>query len=226
MIINESIRGTTITDKHIVNLFKECKDIYRDLGYVIDDDIYLIANNQLRNAGTCYWPEYSGGWFTIGLNEALLKESDDNIKTVMLHELGHYVQMNMLLSDGVAYWWSTSRLVYNNKLVKEYGKSYISSHGRQWQAIVNAVSRKTGLKITATYSRGEHPEINKADEDKLKYIVKCKNCGQEYKYARKTDFVKDPNATYFSKKLGKETCRWYCTKCGAEGQFEVINKNK
>lgn len=64
--------------------------------------------------------------------------------------------------------------------------SYDSGHDEEWQGLAKKVGSIYGIKITY-----KAPHSIKAFETAYKYVVKCDNCGAEWRFMRRTEFVKD-----------------------------------
>lgn len=211
----EMIGGEMITEKNILSVIYACINTLKDMGYNIGSDIYFLWGDSPRVFGEMQFPKYEGGYFSLVLNKHMLNDSEDSLKSIIYHELAHYICYKEQFDDGVLYWIDDK--VYHKK---DYDKVEESTHGKRWKRIANNISGKTGVKISITDSFDSHKDMEKYAEEKYKYIIRCKNCGQEYKYAKQTTFVKDPNV-----KLANGEYRYYCTKCKAAGQFEkVVNE--
>lgn len=75
-----------ITDKHILELIKECENTVRELGYHLPTNIKFLECKANRRAGlACYRDS------TIVLSNFIFKEKDEAIKAVILHEFGHLI---------------------------------------------------------------------------------------------------------------------------------------
>lgn len=122
---------------------------------------------------------------TIVLSTFLYKETDTAIKSTIYHEIGHIVAGSL------------------------------AGHGPLWQKVVNKMSKTTGIKITRCYSNADMPIHAQEVQTLWKYNFRCKGCGSQLHYLRKTDFVKTYNHTMSN---GKP--RWTCTRCG--GTFELV----
>ena len=121
---------------------------------------------------------------TIVLSTFLYKEDDKAIKTVIYHELGHIIA------------------------------GPLAKHGPLWKKVVQKIGKATGVNITRCYSDADCPVHAEDKKKQWKYNFRCKGCGQELHYTRKTEFVKTYNA-----KCGDRP-RWTCTSCG--NTFELI----
>ena len=222
LVEKNTLKLPLITDSRILGIIKDCKENLANIGYNIGDDIYYVFENTLRAFGTLYLPEYETGNFTLALHQGFIKESDENkIKNTLYHEFAHYINNKDLMENGVMYWSDEKdSWVYSKKL---YDRAQHSSHGSSWKRIAAYISKKLNLSpaISTTNSFDYQQTIgNETKNRREKYIIRCKNCGQEYKYAKQTTFVKDPNV-----KMTNGKYRYWCGKCHAEGQFEkVVNE--
>ncbi len=128
---------------------------------------------------------------SITLSSFLFKETkDDNIKNTIYHELCH--------------------------LVAGPG----THHGPAWQKVAKLVTQKSGLEITRL-AKSEDYDYFKSEEyhNKHKYCFRCKGCGAEVHYQKRTQFVNTYSDTFTDSK-GVKKPRWTCSKCG--GTFEKI----
>lgn len=75
-----------ITDKHVLDLITECKNICTELNYSLPCNLRFLQCEAARRAGlACHNDK------TIVLSSFLFKESDKAIKTTVLHEIGHII---------------------------------------------------------------------------------------------------------------------------------------
>lgn len=214
--LNEMKGKEMIKDKRILDLIHSCIDNLRNIGYEINSDIYFEFGDALRTFGTMYSPDYEGGWFTLVLNKFMIDESDEALRSTIYHELAHYINTKNLIDEGVLFWRDDE--LYQN--MKVYKTALHSTHGKCWKDIADNISLKLGIKISRTDSFELHTGADKHYEDNVKYIVRCKNCGCEMSYTKKTEFVKNPNA----KSSNGDWYKWRCGKCHSSGQFEVIER--
>lgn len=220
--IEESMVGKgSISNDKIIGYINDCIDAMKKLnfktksGQVIDySDIDCKEGSTTNTFGTMSLPNTSGGNFTLTLNKHMYEEPEEAIKNTILHELCHYVQDKQAIDVGAIYnfggkWFGDKRKGYDQ----------YKSHGNVWKNIARIVGNATNQNITRTNNYNTHTGVGQHYEDNVKYIVKCNNCGNEYKYQKMTDFVKNPN---MKSKYGD----WYkyrCGNCGAKGQFETVN---
>lgn len=212
-LLLEMKSGKLIQDKRILGIIHDCIDNLRSLGYEIDDDIYFTWGNGISAFGVMEFPEYEGGWYSLVLNKAMQNDEEYSLKSTIYHELAHYICYKQQFEEGVLFW--VNDKVYHNRF---YDKANESNHGKRWKEVAKKISTATGIEIKVTGSFDLHPDVGKKANEARKYIIRCKNCGQEFKYAKQTSFVKDPN-----QKLSDGRYKYYCPKCHAEGQFEKIN---
>lgn len=241
--INEGLRKESIIqDKRILDIINKCISELKSIGYHIDDDIDFVWGDSTHTFGEMFWPKYQTGYYTLALNKYMIDEPEDAIRNTVLHELAHYINMKDQLWNDIIFWYDSSTLKYRRAY---YNKTKHSAHGTDWKRIAADISSKLHTQITRTNSFELHPGVGKHRDDKIKYIVKCKNCGNELKYSKKTAFVSNPNITYYDflvNKYGldvverhyspesledkKNTLYWSCGSCGAKGQWEVEEVNK
>lgn len=128
---------------------------------------------------------------SITLSSFLFKESeDDNIRNTIYHELCH--------------------------LVAGPG----THHGPKWKAVAKIVTEKTGLKIARLAESDKYDYFHSKEFlGKYKYNFKCKKCGIEVHYQKRTKFVNTYSDTYLDNQ-GNKKPRWVCSCCG--GTFEKI----
>lgn len=122
---------------------------------------------------------------TIILSSFIYKENDDAIRTVIYHEIGH-----IIAGPGV-------------------------HHGPGWQKIVNKIGSAVGLSITRCYKLDDMPVHKVEIKSQWKYNFRCKKCGCELHYTKRTEFVNTYNQIMAS---GKP--RWTCRQCGST--FELV----
>lgn len=75
------------------------------------------------------------------------------------------------------------------------------NHGKKWKLYGDLVEKKLGYKITRTQNYNELGLDKPESKEKIKYIVKCKGCGQEFPRKRMCNLVKQPE-------------KYRCGKCG------------
>ena len=243
--LKSNIQG--IKDQRVLKLIDECISIYQDAGYDIADFqlrwplSFIQSTGSVNTFGNCSYPKYEGATTYITLNSYMFEESDEAIKSTILHELAHYVNNCDQLDHNIIYFNLNGHLLGNRN---KYDKSLHGPHGRAWKYIANVISNKTGIDINRTDSYDLHTNVGKAAEEKYKYIVTCQNCGNTMKYMKKTDFVKNPNISHYDmlvQKYGsywvethypkdkinkmKDDYYWRCGQCKSSGNF-VVKENK
>ena len=216
-----------IKDERILGYIDDCieelKKINFNLGSNVTkeltfDDINVEEGEAMYTFGTFRWPEVYGssmvGNPTLVLNKQMFNEPEEAIKNTILHELCHYIVHKWGRKLGVYYpknggWYINARLG---------NKSDWSSHGRLWKEIASKVSAATGQEIKRTDSYKTHTGVGDYANSKYNYIVKCKHCGQEFKYAKRTNFIKAVLAG------NGHTDDWWCNcKDGTKGHdFEIL----
>ena len=111
-----------IKNPHIVELIQECVENTKTIGYAIPKNLRFLECKASRRAGLACYKDT-----TIVLSTFIYKESDDAIKSIIYHEIGHIV--------AGAY----------------------AHHGPLWQKVVDKISKATGIKITRCYSDADMP---------------------------------------------------------------------
>lgn len=179
--------GEKITNPKIVNYFEDCVETLKDLDIMPrnwGNDIKLTQNKALHTFGSMMAPRFSYLPFELQLSVHLFPESEDNIKNTIYHELCHYIQMKEQLEEGIL--WFGDRGLY---MTREGDTSYESPHGGRWQGIAKRVSIATGQNIQRTDSYNFHTNVGKEHDKAVRYILKCKHCGNEFKYLKRTEFI-------------------------------------
>lgn len=191
--------------------------------------------------GTTYPPHIKDTEFVIVLNGYMLdNDEDEAIRNTVAHELCHYLVDKINLEQGVYVWVNSSTLVVNGFYKRDTG--LWKSHGDRWKRVAEEVTKLVGLeKPISVYGSYEvHTGVAKAKDEKMKWSVTCKHCGNELKFLKKTEFVKNPNITkydYLLSKYGNLYLRsksddvlnkdkrhyvWKCSKCNqCDGEWEV-----
>ena len=124
------------------------------MGFSVPANLRFLECNAVRRAGLASYVDT-----TIVLSTFLYKESDDAIKTVIYHEIGHII-----------------------------AGSY-AHHGPVWQKVVNKISKETGLSITRCYSDKDLPIHAEERKQHWIYNFHCQGCGCKLHYTRRTKFV-------------------------------------
>lgn len=75
------------------------------------------------------------------------------------------------------------------------------NHGRKWKLYCDLVEHKLGYKITRTQNYKDLGLDKPEPKEEIKYIVRCKGCGQEFPRKRMCNLVKHPE-------------KYRCGKCG------------
>lgn len=97
--------------------------------------------------------------------------NDEDIKNTIIHELLHQI---------------------SGRVYQDYG------HGKHWTRLAENVSARTPYKITRLASSDKFESIPNLRRER-KYIVRCTHCGNEVKYATKSNAYKNPSAYYCGK---------------------------
>lgn len=144
-----------ITDPRILDLISECWDEVESLGFLIPSKLRFLQCRAARRAGlACYTDT------TIVLSTFIYKESDDAIKTIIYHEIGH-----ILAGPG-------------------------THHGPVWRRIVDKISKATGLTITRCYTNKDMPIHAEEKKKLYKFEFVCTGCGCHLHYMKATKFTK------------------------------------
>lgn len=223
-LLNEA-SGEAITNDRILKLIDDCKDTLNAMGYDIGDDIDYTFGSSSGVFGTMKYPKTEYGNYEMRLNKFMANEPDDALKSTIYHEFAHYIQFKEMIEDEIVLWDDMKRhWVYNSNKYGKSNKSYYSGHGTRWKEIADNISRKSGIKISRTDNYETHAEVGKHYDDSVRYIVRCNACGDELKFIRKTEFVKNPNAMRYWN--GKTFYIWQCGNCKAKGKWETIEVKK
>lgn len=222
-VLNEMKGINTISNPKILKYIEECIEEVKKLEffskydylYLTYDDIDFKEGETMHTFGQMSMPKYLNGNYTLTLNKHMYEEPEEVIKNTILHELCHYIVMKTAVEKGRFYF--KNGIIYVNRR-EYYDAGDYKGHGRVWKSIAQQVGQATGQDITRTNSYDMHTGVGAHAEEKYKYIFKCKHCGTEFKYAKKTRFVKavlDGNG---------HTDKWWCncndfTKCH---DFEII----
>ncbi len=74
-------------------------------------------------------------------------------------------------------------------------------HGKKWQTYGALVEKQLGYEIRRTIDYKEIGIPEPGGMEKINYVIKCKNCGQEYRRKRMCPLIKNPE-------------KYRCGKCG------------
>lgn len=223
-----------MTDTRLLQYVQECVKTLADAGFdATMDDIECKVSAATRTFGTMQCKNMPDGKHTLTLSSYLKDEPEDAIKNTIYHELCHYLQYKYLLDNDIWYISPYGGKLSWGKNATRANRTAAKSHGSIWKNFANRVSRLTGQTITRTNTYDLHKDVGKAYDDKVKYIVKCENCGNEIKYTRKTEFVKTCNEKrkYLKRDPEKglietEGYRWRCGHCKTAGGWKVIEVGK
>ena len=186
--LNEGSKGP-IQDEKIKQYFYDCVEEMYKLKFWDNDFclhyelINLEYSDNLNTLGMYDWPSVANPEGKIMLNIHTYNDSEESIKNTIYHELCHYVVCKWGIQKGVyiksGYEWFNTQASNNDW----------SAHGRVWKWVADKVGRAIGQSITRT-DDSSHIELDKHKEEIANYILKCKHCGREFKFIKKTDFVK------------------------------------
>lgn len=206
-----SYRGSISSEK-VVNCIKDAISIMEKLGYEFEPDLTFAECASHSYFGLFNYPDSEYGFCRIDISKYHFNDSENQITNTVLHEMAHYFAYKMSLEVGDLLW-------QGRKLVKPRNSRY-KPHGYLWRKVANKITMYTDYDIQRTDHAEEGSEMER-EAPEAKYIVKCENCGAEFKYQRKTDFVMNcdkPNPL-----TGKY--RWKCG-CGAKDKFKLIKGNR
>lgn len=229
-------------DNKLLNLVDKCIDFLVSNGYGISKDDFEVkelTGTQVFGRLTLRKNPHSP--YILELNKYLVNEPEQAIKKTIFHELCHYLVNEYLIDQGLYYFDSLANK-WKGTAQWQLNKSYYSAHGQFWKQIAAKVECLTGQDIQRTDTYNTHTEVGKVYDEKMKYIVHCKNCGNDIKYMKLTDFVKNPNKTQYEaacekyskenvdtiitperQEVLKQAYNWRCGNCGKGGCFETIN---
>ena len=195
----------------IKQYINDCIEICKKAGYDYPyDKINFDISNTFRTLG-----DYDFYYNTLRLNKNIFNEDEDLIKNTILHELAHYINHQIAKEkDYIIY--RNGQWLYNDEAIRRspYYKRDLLSHGSLWQKVADKLSQYINSQITRT---GHSLELEKHRENNMRYTITCKNCGNTFQYARKTDFVESPN----QKSSFGNWYKYKCGKCNQSGQFKV-----
>lgn len=211
--IEKTISESVETDR-IRKLFDECVSELRRIGYQVDDDIRIEEYSATSRLADMTPVPGDDGLYRLRVSKYLYDETDDVIKDTILHEIAHYLVGKKALERGI---YLRDRL--GNWTIRREEKSRWLGHGTEWKKIRDYINFRLGTNLERTT---DSEIFRKASEEKVKYFVTCKHCGQVLPYTRKSKFVRDPNAI---DPVTKDYI-WVCGNCNMSGQFEVKENKK
>lgn len=164
-IFKESI-NFSLNNKNLEEAFMQCINFCKQAGYNLpfDIDVQYISSNEDYGIMTI-----ENGKFLISLN-SVLTENNDTCKSIILHELAHYMDAYFCIKSGKI-------KIYKN------GKMFIpqdiknNTHGENWRNIVKNLSEVSGLEIEEEPSYLLQDINQEKYIESLPYIFKCENCG-------------------------------------------------
>ena len=178
-----------ITDEKMTSLINECKKICNDAGFYIDPELKFYKEDLgWTTYGQYRWPRIKGEVGTITLNDKLWNSSDDEIKSVILHELAHYLKAQEDFRINAVYW--DPYYPYHLKINRfTWEKAH---HGPKWKYFANILARKTGLTIERTSDFSIENDAGETKKDKYNYYLVCDNCGKKIGYIKYSKAVQHP----------------------------------
>ena len=161
------------------NAFHSCLDMVKNAGINPGKIVEVIPNTRAKSRwGQC---KRVNGGYSININVDLLDERNDykGLENTLIHEILHTV-------DGCM------------------------NHGPNWKRAADRIKTAYGLEIKRVSSKEDKGVAYKREatrNEPVKYVLKCLDCGHEYKYQRATKAVKFPE-------------RFRCGHC--QGRLELI----
>ena len=161
------------------NAFHSCLDMVKNAGINPGKIVEVIPNTRAKSRwGQC---KRVNGGYSININVDLLDERNDyvGLENTLIHEILHTV-------DGCM------------------------NHGINWKRAADRIKTVYGLEIKRVSSKEDKGVAYKREairNEPVKYVLKCLDCGHEYKYQRAAKAVKFPE-------------RFRCGHC--QGRFELI----
>ena len=183
-----------ISNAKIKKYINDCINEMRKINFFADndcltyDDIDFEEGDTLRTFGTMKLPTYHKGNFTLILNRHMFDEPEEAIKNTIYHELCHYVVMKYAMCNDYLYEKYPGEWYWNSR---KFGWNNFKGHGSAWKNAAYKVGSATGQDITRTNNYEMHTGVGDYAKDKYNYIVKCKHCGNEFKYTKRTRFITD-----------------------------------
>ena len=161
------------------NAFHTCLNMVVDAGINPGNIVEVIPNTRAK----CRWGQCKrvNGGYSININVDLLDERNDykGLENTLIHEILHTVEGCM-------------------------------NHGPNWKRAADRIKTVYGLEIKRANSKEDKGVTYKREatrDEPVKYILKCVDCGHEYKYQRASRAVKFPE-------------RFRCGHC--QGRLELI----
>jgi len=191
----ESMRGKrSISNARISRYVDECISDMKKLKFgfadeekfLTYDDIDIEEGSTIQTYGVMSLPRDEKSNFKLVLNQHMFNDPEETIKNTIYHELCHYVVEKFAINLGVTYFKGT-HWYYNRSSI--YNISDFKSHGHYWKHVSAIVGRSTQQNIVRTHPYETHAGVGLYAETKYNYIVKCKHCSKEFKYAKRSKFI-------------------------------------
>lgn len=229
-VINEMKGKSSVSNKRILDLVDECINLMKGInfGFVDEDiltynDIDVEEGDALKTFGTMSLPAQGNpnNNFRLVLNKYMFDDDAESIKNTILHELCHYVVYKLAIDKDYIYSRDGAWYLRKNR---PYANDY-NGHGKMWKYVASKVGSVANTDITRTNNYSQHQGVRDYAMQQFKYYFRCKNCGAEFGFKRKTEFVDtyDAMSTQHPNRP-----RWFCNKCrkgardGDEPTFEKI----
>lgn len=244
MRLSESTKA--LSDERVYQYIVECIELLSENGLDVTlDDMDLKESSSPSTLGSMEPPRHGYDNYTLTLSKYLFDSDEEQIKNTIYHELCHYLQFKALVKKGIATIDFMRGLVWSPQyahISKAEHDKYIG-HGELWKYIADVVSKITGQSYSRLANAEETAAFDNAVKSNAKYVVRCKNCGNELPFMRKTAFVKNPNISQYDHmvidskipedwikeraseeeiKEYKSTPTYRCGVCNKGGVWEVI----
>lgn len=151
--------------RNLNTVYYECKSELDAIGITYGNITSVVVNTRAKKRwGQC---KSIPNGYIISINAALLDERNDikGLKETIIHEILHTCNGCM-------------------------------NHGIEWKRLADKVNHKYGYNVKRTSSaddKGVHDETRNIQPKAINYIIKCNNCGFEFKRTRHTSFVANPD---------------------------------
>ena len=166
--IQEDFIFSNIKNQKIINSIKKSISVYKSCGFKYNEDVIFDLVDTVEDFGSYQPFSLKGEKDLIHLSSLLQDASEEDIMSVVLHELAHYCVMHTIMSQNIP----------SDEKINQARIYSFNSHDESWQIVVKEFERKSGVKIL-------NNDINlyKISPEKFhkisKKILKCKSCGNE-----------------------------------------------
>lgn len=193
--IKEAMKGKRlIKNPLIIRYIDECIEDMKKMSFgfkdekqiLTYDDIDAEEGSTLNTFGVMSLPPTGIGNFKLILNKHMFNDPEEAIKNTIYHELCHYVVYKVAIHLEIIY--TKNGKWYKNKKHNAVYRQY-SGHGSNWKRVAAIVGKATNQDITRASNYDAHAGVGDYAESRYNYIIKCSNCGREFKYVKRTEFV-------------------------------------